>query len=99
MHKKGGVKLAGRVIQPIGRAKQKYPSAQGRYDIELNYSEDHRIALEMNWSQNANKEKQANDNLGTYFIRTIMDIKDEVIVWNVYNWILRSKLTPYYGAN
>jgi transposase len=87
IHKKGGVKLADRVNQRIGRAKQKYPSAQGRYDIELNYSEDHRIALEMNWSQNANKEKQANDNLGTYFIRTSMDMKDEVIVWNVYNTI------------
>lgn len=45
------------------------------------------MVLEMNWSQNANKEKQANDNLGTYFIRTSLDMKDEVIIWNVYNTI------------
>mgnify|MGYP001357006414 FL=1 len=33
--KKGGVKLADKVNQRIGRAKQKYPSAQGRYTIQL----------------------------------------------------------------
>ncbi len=36
---KGGVKLADKVNQRIGRAKQKYPSAQGRYKIQLSYDE------------------------------------------------------------
>jgi hypothetical protein len=36
IHKKGGVKLADKVNQQIGRAKQKYPSVQGRYTIEQN---------------------------------------------------------------
>jgi hypothetical protein len=41
----------------------------------------------MTWSQNPEKEKQTSDNLGTYFIRTSMDMKNEVIVWNAYNTI------------
>jgi transposase len=87
LHKKGGVKLADKVNQRIGRAKQKYPSAQGRYDIELNYDKDRKTVVAMKWSLNGQKEKQANDSLGTYFIRTSMDMKDEIIVWNVYNTI------------
>ena len=87
IHKKGGVKLADKVNQRIGRAKQKYPSAQGRYEIELNYDIHNKTVVEMNWSLNAQKEKQANENLGKYFIRTSMDMNDQVMVWNVYNTI------------
>lgn len=87
IHKKGGVKLADKVNQRIGRAKQKYPSAQGRYEIELLYDIHNKTVVEMNWSLNAQKEKQANENLGKYFIRTSMDMNDQVMVWNVYNTI------------
>ena len=87
IHKKGGVKLADKVNQRIGRAKQKYPSDQGRYHIELSYDIHNKIVVEMTWSLNAQKEKQANENLGIYFIRTSIDMNDEVMVWNVYNTI------------
>lgn len=85
--KKGGVKLADKVNQRIGRAKQKYPSAQGRYDIQLTYDEKKGTVTEMAWTRIVTKDKEAMDNLGKYFIRTSMDMKDEVIVWNVYNTI------------
>ncbi|MGL4632880.1 MAG: IS1634 family transposase [Leadbetterella sp.] len=87
IHKKGGVKLADKVNQRIGRAKQKYPSVQGKYDIELSYDSSHKMVQDMKWTLNEQKEKQANDNLGRYFIRTSLDMKDEVLVWNVYNTI------------
>jgi transposase len=87
IHKKGGVKLADKVNQRIGRAKQKYPSAQGKYDINLSYDTTHKTVLEMQWAVNPQKNQQANDALGIYFIRTSMDMKDEIIVWNVYNTI------------
>lgn len=87
VHKKGGVKQADKVNQRIGRARQKYPSAQARYSIELIYDSKENTVTELNWSQNPEKEKLATHNLGTYFIRTSMDMKDEVIVWNVYNTI------------
>jgi transposase len=87
IHKKGGIKLADKVNQRIGRAKQKYPSVQGRYTIELNNDDQNKTVISMTWMQNPEKEKQTIDNLGTYFIRTSMDMKNEVIVWNVYNTI------------
>jgi transposase len=87
IHKKGGVKLADKVNQRIGRAKQKYPSAQGKYEISLSYDTDNKTVLQMHWGLNPQKNQEANDALGTYFIRTSMDMRDEVIVWNVYNTI------------
>lgn len=85
--KKGGVKLADKVNQRIGRAKQKYPSVQGRYDIQLSYDEKNKTVTELVWTRIEKKDKDATDNLGKYFVRTSMDMKDEVIVWNVYNTI------------
>ena len=87
IHKKGGVKLSDKLNQRIGRAKQKYPSAQGRYDINLTYDPTNKTVVQMRWSLNEQKERQLNDNLGTYFIRTSMNMNDEVMVWNVYNTI------------
>lgn len=87
IHKKGGVKLADKVNQRIGRAKQKYPSAQGKYEIKLSYDADNKTVLQMQWALNPQKEQQANEALGIYFIRTSLDMKDEIIVWNVYNTI------------
>ena len=85
--KKGGVKLADKVNQRIGRAKQKYPSVQGRYDIQLSYDEKNKTVTELVWTRIEKKDKDATDNLGKYFVRTSMDMKDEVVVWNVYNTI------------
>ncbi len=87
LHKRGGVKLADKVNQRIGRAKQKYPSAQGRYDIHLTYDEKKAKVTDMSWIRIEPKDKEATDGLGKYFVRTSMDMKDEVIVWNVYNTI------------
>jgi transposase len=85
--KKGGVKLADKVNQRIGRAKQKYPSVQGKFSINLVYDSENKTVMEMNWALNPEKQQQENDELGTYFIRTSMDMKEEYIVWNVYNTI------------
>ncbi len=85
--KKGGVKLADKVNQRIGRAKQKYPSVQGRYDIQLSYDEKNKTVTELVWTRIEKKDKDSTDNLGKYFVRTSMDMKDEVVVWNVYNTI------------
>jgi len=85
--KKGGVKLADKVNQRIGRAKQKYPSAQGRYTIQLSYDKKKIKVIEMTWEKNEQRDSEAIQGLGRYFIRTSMDMQDEVIVWNVYNTI------------
>lgn len=87
LSKKGGVKQAEKVNQRIGLAKQKYPSAQGRYNIELKYNSTNNKVLDMKWNIDPSKDKETSEELGKYFIRTSMDMKDEVIVWNVYNTI------------
>lgn len=87
LHKKGGVKLIDKVNQRIGRAKQKYPSAQKRYEITLTNDEKKIKVIDMAWSVIDQKNEEANDNLGRYFIRSSMDVKDEVMVWNIYNTI------------
>ena len=42
---------------------------------------------EMTWEKNAQKNSEVMEGLGRYFIRTSMDMEDEVMVWNVYNTI------------
>lgn len=87
IEKKGGVKRTDKVNQRIGRAKEKYPSAQGRYDIQLKCDDKNLKVVEMIWTRIAIKDEAAIDQLGKYFLRTNLDMKDEVIVWNVYNTI------------
>jgi transposase len=87
VEKKGGIKRADKVNQRIGRAKEQYPSAQGRYEIQLKLDENNVNVKEMSWTKIDVKDQQAEDQLGRYFLRTSLDMKDEVIVWNVYNTI------------
>lgn len=73
--------------QRIGRAKQKYPSAHTRYTINTINDEQNKIVIDLQWKKNASKEEQKMEGLGKYFLRTSMDMKDEVIIWNIYNTI------------
>ncbi len=85
--KKGGVKTVEKVNQRIGRAKQKYPSAQVRYKIILTNDKQNKQVINMDWQVVENKNKAKVEGLGRYFLRTSLDMKDEVVVWNVYNTI------------
>jgi transposase len=85
--KKGGIKQADKVNQRIGRAKQKFPSAQAKYQISLILDEKKEKVVSMTWAKNEAKDQQAIDGLGQYFIKTSLDAKDEVIIWNIYNTI------------
>lgn len=87
LSKKGGVKKADKVNQRIGRAKQKYPSVQGKYIITLKHDPTNTLAEDMNWHIDASKDKATSEGLGRYFLRTSMDMKDETLVWDVYNTI------------
>jgi transposase len=41
----------------------------------------------MNWHIDVSKNTAASEGLGRYFLRTSMDMKDETLVWDVYNTI------------
>jgi hypothetical protein len=85
--KKYGTKSLDKIHQRIGRAKQKYPSIQQKYIITVSPDEDNKNAITLSWQKDPHKEAATIDNLGKYFIRTSLDLKEEVRVWNVYNTI------------
>ena len=51
LQRKGGVKKAAKVHQRIGRARERYPSVQYYYDIEVTLSEDNTKATALSWSK------------------------------------------------
>jgi transposase len=87
IHAKGGVKKAAKVHERIGRAKEKYPSVQQYYNIDVTVDAHTQNATEIRWKKDQEKYQQKLDNLGIYFLRANLNMQDEVIIWNVYNTI------------
>jgi hypothetical protein len=82
--KKHGVKKADKVNQRIGRAVEKYPSAAKFYKIEV--TEEDGIASEITVQKKSSFEIDDKE-LGSYFIKTNLDPKDENTLWTIYNSI------------
>lgn len=87
IHGKGGIKKADKVYERIGRAKQKYPSIQQYYTITVSINEQTKLATDIKWHKDEQKHATKQDGLGIYFLRTNLSIKDEVVIWNIYNTI------------
>ena len=85
--KKNGIKKADKVHERIGRAKEKYPSIQAYYEIVVELDAASKLVTKMSWKKNTTKYDAKTEGLGVYFLRTNMDVKDEVNVWNIYNTI------------
>jgi hypothetical protein len=83
----GGTKTVDKVHQRIGRAKQKYPSVHMRYTITVTNDDHDKNVQEITWEVDQTKNKDKTDELGKYFLRTSLDMQDEVLIWNVYNTI------------
>jgi hypothetical protein len=87
VHSKGGVKKADKVHQRIGRAKERYPSVQQYYIIDVSVDEKTKVVTEITWKKDEARHTDKSDNSGIYFLRTNLNVSDEVIVWNIYNTI------------
>ncbi len=87
IHSKGGVKKADKVHERIGRAKQKYPSIHQCYNITVSVDQKTKQATHIEWQKDKEKHGAREDGLGIYFLRTNLPIKDEVVIWNIYNTI------------
>jgi transposase len=85
--RKGGTKQAAKVHERIGRARERYPSVQYYYDIEVTKSEDNHTATALSWSKNEQQYAKKEASLGLYFLRTSLLLGDEVMIWNIYNTI------------
>ena len=87
LHSKGGVKKSDKVHQRIGRAKEKYPSVQHYYIIEVSRDEKTNLATGITWKKDEAKHEEKNESLGIYFLRTNLNMQEEFMVWNIYNTI------------
>jgi transposase len=85
--RKGGIKKTNKVHQRIGRARERYPSVQYYYDIEVTTSDDKATALSLQWAKNQERYAQKEASLGIYFLRTSLLLEDEKTIWDTYNTI------------
>jgi transposase len=85
--KKGGTKQADKVWERIGRAKEKYPSVHHYYRIDVTVDPSTNSATALHWQKDYSLQQTRETNYGIYFLRTSLHIKDEVVIWNIYNTI------------
>ena len=76
IQQKSGTKKLDKVPQRIGRAIEKSPSIQQQYTIEVSVDEVTGLATEVTWERDEKKRELKENNLGVYFLRTNMNIKD-----------------------
>lgn len=88
--KKRGTKRYEKVIEMIGRLKEKYPSAAKLYDVEVipekdkNASDPTLKAVSIKWEKKKDKYDETQQNEGSYVLRTDrIDLSDEKI-WEIY---------------
>lgn len=81
LNKKTGTKKKEKVWERIGRVKQKYPSANKHFEIEV-ISDDKGNATEIKWKQKLVPKRE-----GKYLLRTNLDEKQESTQWAIYNTI------------
>jgi hypothetical protein len=84
---KGGIKKIDKVYERIGRAKEKYPSIHQYYNITVSLDEQAKQATGLEWEINQERHQTKEDGLGIYFLRTNLPVKDEVVIWKIYNTI------------
>ena len=82
LHKKGGIKKYGKVMERLGRIKERYPAANKHYEIEVEKKGD--LAVNLQWKR---KTLSGLSGEGEYLLRTSLEQKDEKLVWDIYNTI------------
>ncbi len=90
LHKKRGTKKYRKVIEMIGRLKEKYPTAAKLYDVEIipeegKESSDTTLkAVELKWQKKEGNYEEERKAEGSYVLRTDRtDLSDEKI-WDIY---------------
>lgn len=81
LHKKGCTKKYDKVVERIGRIKQKHAKISYFYDIKIERNED--IAINITW--NIKSEPKLNERFsGTYYLRTSRTDLTEKELWELY---------------
>ena len=90
LSKKGGTKKYNKVCERIGRAKERYPSANRFYTVEVTADENKDNATDIIWKKK--HVKPATED-GVYFIRTSLSGQDENTIWTIYNTLTEIEAT------
>ncbi len=88
IYKKGGTKKYAKVLERIGRIKERYPAANKHYKIDV--EEKDGIAVKVTWKR---KPLSNAPGEGVYFIRTNLQQTDEKAMWDIYNTIREIEAT------
>jgi hypothetical protein len=88
IHKKRGTKKYEKVLERIGRIKERYSTANKHYEINVKAKDG--IAVEITWKR---KLVTTSAQEGVYFLRTNIQETDEKIMWNIYNTIREIEAT------
>ena len=85
--KPNGRKKYGKIMERVGRVKEKHKRISGCYEIRVIASEDGKTATAIEWS--AIEEKLSDKLTGSYFLRTNLIHLEAKALWQLYNTLRR----------
>ena len=88
LQKNRGQKSYGAIMERVGRIKERYPTANKHYKIDVCVKNG--IVVGLTWIR---KPAKSPSNEGVYFIRTNFPQVEEQLVWDIYNTIRQIEST------
>jgi transposase len=86
LHKKTGIKQYDKVVERIGRKKQKYASAAQHYQIQVTEDKATGKATSIRWQRQDKAGSQAT-HPGVYCLRSDLTDPDETTLWRLYTML------------
>ena len=86
LHKKGCIKKYDKVVESIGRLKQRYSKAAKNYLVTIEKDEKSSNAVEINWEQKSSTHTESS-HPGVYCLRTNEKSWDEALLWRTYTML------------
>jgi hypothetical protein len=83
LHKKHGTKKYEKVLEKIGRLKEKYRRVARRYEITIETEDGSANVSNINW-----KMKQIDDTNGYYVLRSSLTDRNETGIFDIFNMLL-----------
>lgn len=82
LQKKGGTKKYSKVIEKLGRLKEKYKKIGKFYDVQIASDKENTAATKITWIKNSCPE--GSNDFGTYCLRTNRKNLDAITFWEIY---------------
>ena len=83
LSRKGTTKKYGKIMERIGRLREKYPRAAQHYQIDVDQDPNSANAIAIRWCREEKPQSQAT-HPGVYALRTDLTDWDEVTLWRTY---------------